>query len=244
MSDNSRLVVIGDIHGRSAWKNVIDKEFTDNTHVVFVGDYFDSFDVSATNQLYNFKEIVAFKEANPNQVTLLVGNHDLHYTRGFMQRYSGYQAASSFSFMLDLEDAIRQNLIQAALSWKGRVLVTHAGLTKTWARDMGIGPDLPLDQVADSINAIFKRSPRNFAFVSGGDLYGNDVYQGPCWVRPESLAADSYTHDMEALQVVGHTQLLEVKEFGWCLYGVDCLEYGYYASVDDDSLSVVNSHNL
>ena len=39
----NKLVAIGDVHGRNTWKQIVEQEQPDT--VVFVGDYFDSFDI-------------------------------------------------------------------------------------------------------------------------------------------------------------------------------------------------------
>ena len=57
---NLRILTFGDIHGRSIWKDVIDKEGIDNLDlVVFLGDYFTSREgISVKNQDENFRNIV------------------------------------------------------------------------------------------------------------------------------------------------------------------------------------------
>ena len=55
-----KTVVIGDIHGRSVWKLIVNMEKPDK--VIFIGDYFDSFDIKGVDQLSNFQDIIAFKE--------------------------------------------------------------------------------------------------------------------------------------------------------------------------------------
>ena len=50
-----RTIFLGDTHGRATWKDIITKENPDR--VVFIGDYFDSFDIEPAEQMFNFKEI-------------------------------------------------------------------------------------------------------------------------------------------------------------------------------------------
>ena len=38
-----KTIVIGDIHGRDVWKEIVFQEQADR--VIFIGDYFDSFDI-------------------------------------------------------------------------------------------------------------------------------------------------------------------------------------------------------
>ena len=67
-----KTIVIGDIHGRTIWKQIVRHNTFDK--VVFEGDYFDSFDISVKDQLKNFNEIIKFKERFPDKVVLLIGN--------------------------------------------------------------------------------------------------------------------------------------------------------------------------
>ena len=82
-----KTLVLGDQHGRSNWKLAVHLENPDR--VVFMGDYFDSFDISGVEQIQNFKEIIEYKETaftnagkdeqHKTKVVLLIGNHDHHY---------------------------------------------------------------------------------------------------------------------------------------------------------------------
>jgi len=40
-----KTIFIGDIHGQDTWKKIVESENPDR--VVFIGDYFDSFDIGA-----------------------------------------------------------------------------------------------------------------------------------------------------------------------------------------------------
>lgn len=52
-----KIVVIGDIHGRNVWEDIIKAESPDQ--VIFMGDYFDSYNIPGVYQIYNFQNIVA-----------------------------------------------------------------------------------------------------------------------------------------------------------------------------------------
>ena len=73
-----KIVVIGDIHGRDTWKEIIAKEEPFDK-VVFLGDYFDSYYISFKNQFINYNEIIKYKDDNKDKVITLFGNHELHY---------------------------------------------------------------------------------------------------------------------------------------------------------------------
>ena len=54
--------------------------------IIFLGDYLDPYaheNISQEEALANFKEIIAFKQANKDRVTLLIGNHEIHYIDTF-----------------------------------------------------------------------------------------------------------------------------------------------------------------
>ena len=67
-----RIVAIGDTHGRSKWKEIVERE-KDADKIVFIGDYFDAKDggYSANRQIVNFNEIVEYKKDNPDIKSIL-----------------------------------------------------------------------------------------------------------------------------------------------------------------------------
>lgn len=77
---SAQILVIPDVHGRAFWKEAVEKHPT--LPVVFLGDYLDPYareNITPDDALTNFKDIIAFKQANKDRVTLLIGNHEIHY---------------------------------------------------------------------------------------------------------------------------------------------------------------------
>lgn len=74
------MIIIPDIHGRTFWKEAVrDRE---NDDIVFLGDYLDPYSyegVTPDNAFENLKDILDFKKEHKENVTLLLGNHDLGY---------------------------------------------------------------------------------------------------------------------------------------------------------------------
>ena len=59
-----KIVVLGDIHGRTVWKDIIAKEEPDQ--VVFLGDYVSTYEnISEVEQVANLKEILRYKDEHP-----------------------------------------------------------------------------------------------------------------------------------------------------------------------------------
>ena len=57
-----KTIILGDTHGSSNWKLATHQDKPDR--VIFIGDYFDSFEISGVEQINNFKEIIQYKENN------------------------------------------------------------------------------------------------------------------------------------------------------------------------------------
>lgn len=74
------MIIIPDIHGRTFWKGALRNRETED--IVFLGDYVDPYDyegITTEQAIANLEEILAFKHEHPDNVTLLLGNHDLGY---------------------------------------------------------------------------------------------------------------------------------------------------------------------
>ena len=72
-----KTLVLGDIHGRTIWKDIIKKENPDK--VIFLGDYVTTHEgISSEQQISNLEEILTYKEENSDKVILLRGNHKIN----------------------------------------------------------------------------------------------------------------------------------------------------------------------
>ena len=194
-----KILTFGDRHGRNDWKKIVSPEYD---KIVFLGDYWDSFDIPFEQQRENFIDLLEYKRANFDRVVLLTGNHDFHYVRGIRESYSGYQTIHRLEIQELLDTALGEDMMTACFL-HNNILFSHAGVTKTWCKNN----DVDVNNIEQSINDLFKYIPRVFEFTSGKNysVYGDDVEQGPFWVRPRSLKDDS----VDFIQVVGHTTIRE-----------------------------------
>lgn len=218
---NKKIIAIGDTHGRNKWKDIVTKEH-DTDRVIFLGDYFDSFNIPFEEQMNNFLSILEYKRSMPDKVVLLLGNHEYHYLTSYsFDRYSGHQLQYAGKIEEILEQAIKEKLIKVAHMEDG-YLCTHAGLTKTWMVNNNI-----IGGTADLINLTFKKNPGAFKFTpykTGLDNVGDSVTQSPIWVRPMALLSDL----PEGLkQVVGHTHQPEGinEDVSGHVFFIDTLDY-------------------
>lgn len=231
-----KTIIIGDIHGRDIWQKILEKEPTER--VIFVGDYFDSFDIPTIEQIDNFKRIIEYKESKTSEVILLVGNHDAHYMNGTNERYSGYQYKMDILIIQVLEE----NKHHLQMSYKmGNYLFTHAGVSSAFMDS--VYDYWNLDNMSDLLNDTFKYRPHIFnfgLFVSDNYInpYGDDNEQSPIWIRPRSLmSANKKTLSEQIIQVVGHTQVEKIDTKGMSddnrYWFIDCLgTSGQYMVID------------
>lgn len=196
-----KYIILGDIHGRTIWEDIVKKETYDL--VIFLGDYFDTRDdIESTQQIENFTNIMKFKRENIDKVIVLIGNHDFHYTYGTNDIYSGYQQLKKYDFGDLIEEAIRTNLIQVCYVEDGFIF-SHAGVTRTWCKN--IFGDVPNnDELEEKINDLLHYRQSAFEFTMGKNFSysGDDICQTPIWVRSKSLKQDKIDG---LIQIVGHT---------------------------------------
>ncbi len=233
-----KVVLIGDIHGRTQWSRIV-RENKDADQFVFFGDYFDPYDyVPFTSQKANFEKIVDFAINSEKKVVLLLGNHDLHYYSG-VEKCSRFDMTNAYTISGLLEKAMAH--MDVAYQFDN-VLCTHAGLSPEWLDKFIAGWDA--SNVSDKVAALHDMNTTPFGFYeydfSG---FGDDVKQGPMWIRPRSLImVNKEDKRLDSLvQVFGHSQVEDIieshnvllNEFDGKFFMVDALEHGGYMVYQD-----------
>jgi hypothetical protein len=252
-------IYIGDIHGRSVWKEIVE-EHKDADNIVFIGDYFDSFNIPGVVQLNNAKEIVEFKkfqELDPTKkVYLLIGNHDIHYMRDIKWKggTSGFNANMMYEFEMFFEE--NKEHFQMCVQIDDR-LCTHAGISETFIKDTGYWSHDYEDYngIEEFINDLFHFRPNEFTFegydnrnygLMSPNGYGDDEGQSPVWIRPRSLQRSNKNADLKKnyIQIVGHTQQdhidIKGKTTGGKYYYIDTLPSGEYLIDEDGEFRIGN----
>lgn len=188
----SKILILGDIHGRTLWKDIVDLEQPDLT--IFLGDYVSTHDHSVTEQMQidNLENILQYKEANPDKVIMLRGNHDTQHLGYYWAECSGFFPKVG-EYMFSNKERFLKNTQWIHVI--DNVVFSHAGISSKWMKNSHI--DNPLD-----INKL--EPPELFGFTPDTmfDVYGESETQPPTWIRPTSLAhccIDGYD------QVIGHT---------------------------------------
>jgi hypothetical protein len=232
-----KINVIGDIHGRTNWKDLVLEDAVN----VFVGDYFDPYErVIADDLMINFTDICEYARNHPDNTILLYGNHDIHYIvpeyGGTTSRYDTWNA-DKFKELFDDYSSLFHGIAYAPDHMH---LITHAGVTKDWLDKYldtddftGVytpeGSKVPNTKEMELfINDLWEKDKSAFSFYRNCDIYdtyGTTPTQSPIWVRPDTLAFCNAYKGTGIIQIVGHTQLKRLvdisEERGLIL--VDCL---------------------
>lgn len=198
-----KILILGDIHGRPFWRDIIGKENPDLT--IFLGDYVTTHELyTAEQQLVELEAILDYKEANPGKVIMLRGNHDLDGLGYYWAQC--YPSAADVRGTMSKERELGKRFLKNTqwlygMSVAGKpTICAHAGVTNEWLeQELKITKFTP--ETIDIINAM--EPDEHFGFTGGRwDNYGTDPQQSCVWIRPQTL---DYHHVPGFDQIVGHT---------------------------------------
>jgi hypothetical protein len=134
----NKIIIIPDVHGRTFWIDAVWGH--ENDDIIFLGDYLDPYTsiegITREQAMKNFMNILSFKDEHPNNVTLLLGNHDLGYICE-----SVCQSRRDWEHYNEIADVFEKNIGKFILATERtsqsgrRILFTHAGVQKGWLLD-------------------------------------------------------------------------------------------------------------
>ena len=215
-------IAIGDVHGLDLWRDVV--EAHPGCRVVFLGDYLDPYGyVHKGKLLDNLRAIIELKRNRPEDVVLLLGNHDLHYfcedacvgTRFDME----IAEAASWMFLNNI------GLFQYAFQ-DGEYLFTHAGVSQLW---------FDYDFCGDASRSVAEQL-NNPAADQVAALHRVGSARGGCACDTGGIFWADKSELEEPLcgftQIVGHNRVAEVTGHtgsgGGKIVFCDCLRNGLY----------------
>ena len=197
------ILIVPDVHGRRFWEPAL--KFAGR--VIFLGDYLDPYPadgITPDEAWVNFLRIVEFRAANPDRVTLLIGNHELHY---FDHAYACTRfSARHYGAVHDvLTGPETGGLFQVCKQLDG-FLFTHAGVSKGWY-DRHRERFTPLGStLEEQLNAYFRTHPAAFAEVSSA-RGGSAPFGSPLWADIHEHFNESEPFDPHVRQIIGHTRM-------------------------------------
>jgi len=205
-----RFCVIGDIHGRDSWMDFVGEN--KDTHFIFLGDYCDPYDnkIDDSDALVNLNLIINYKKSHPDNVTLLIGNHDAQY-----MWYPKYHT-SSVNYNERLKETIKvfqknKSLFQFALQRDNHIFV-HAGISVWWYDEhievlkyFGLKEDN--SNLAEVLNDIGNDDKWRDILMQVSSWRGGDSYiGGPTWADKRELE-----EPLENIhQYVGHNKVQNI----------------------------------
>ena len=198
-----KTLILGDIHGRTCWKDIIDREKPDLT--IFLGDYVTTHeDINSHIQLNNCNEILEYKESNPSKVILLRGNHDLQCLYENRGAWSCYPEPSLDLLYTFSSKEYRDRFLKLT-QWiyiQNDTIYSHAGISQTWLRDT----EKLISEINDlePIESLFGFRPDSMF-----DMSGDSKTQSCIWIRPQSLVEDAIPN---YTQIVGHSTVHSITD--------------------------------
>ena len=224
MDDLTRLIIIPDVHGRGFWRDAV--TLFPNAEFVFLGDYLDPYEeegISNEKAYSGLLEILELKRIRPDRVTLLWGNHDLHYLYPEMMgsRYDVENAERNARTFWDHRELFK--MAYAITAGNNNYLLTHAGIGRKWIT--GTFPELTESDIgATLINELvgyppFMHALEDVSCIRGGDKqYGSMVWADLREHIPEE-------NQLPVIQIFGHTRVAKAFNWGNRFYCLDCAEY-------------------
>jgi hypothetical protein len=202
------ILIVPDVHGRDFWRPALDYPGT----VIFLGDYTDAYGMegfSQDNAYQCLKEIVDFKKKNPERVTLLVGNHELHYynkdyacsrfNERYFDRYNEILAGKDTANLFQLCKQIR------------KYLFIHAGITKGWY-DLHYEEFSQLgNTLEEQLNNLFITNKKAFHEASRHRGGPNEA-GSPLWADIDEHFEEPEHFDDSIIQIIGHTRMRESEK--------------------------------
>lgn len=222
MEKKIRTLIIPDVHGRDFWTKPVHEVLKESdANIVFIGDYVDPYygefapDVDCVQMAIDgLGAIIDLKKANPDMITLLIGNHDAGYCIGDDICSSRMARGKNKA---DIEKLFLENreLFQLALEddVNGKhIIYSHAGIFRGWANQVWGEEEVNADgfNVVNELNDAWKRDSYGILNALGDyDRYrgwGGYEYGSPVWADIQSWDDHPNPEDTFGFNIVGHTQ--------------------------------------
>jgi hypothetical protein len=209
-------LILGDIHGSTFWKTAVAEN--PDCRYVFLGDYLDGKNPAENlenldelnAELANLQEIIKFKKYNPQNVILLLGNHDLLHLE--------YETNEKVSRVFRENRSLFQNAFQI-----DNIIFTHSGFIQRWFVE-DFGGDLTRN-IAEQLNN--PTAEQYDALLQ----FGNQTVRSGIFMAG---IVELYYPLQNFVQIVGHNQVPDIKDVsinGGRIIFCDCLWNGHYLKI-------------
>lgn len=239
-----KILIIGDIHGRSFWREPVMQHIDEVDKVIFLGDELDPYTdedekPSFEDSLAVLEELIDLKKQYQDKVVLLLGNHSMHYRDG---HFGDIARSTRYNFKfaetarkLYNEDIANFQIIKVLEMGGKRVIFTHAGITDFWLKESGVKLD---ENFEENINSMeFSMEGINkLAIIGRHRSWFGQKTGSPLWCDLREMVEDGGIDDENVIQIFGHTRLDKGTAFKlWDMYCVD----SQTVYMMDDSLELI-----
>ena len=230
-----KILVIGDIHGRSIYRDIIEKESPDQ--VIFLGDFASSHhNISPEKQIEEFDWVINYKQQHPNTI-ILRGNHDTEAMGYYWAEC--YPKAYGYDMWAERKQIWLDNTQWVYIDEDLKTIFSHAGVSQIWMDNSRIKSVYEINNLEPS--ELFGFTPDSLF-----DCYGDSVTQPPTWIRPRALCKCNISgYD----QVVGHTpvthgivNIRKATKENRNIWLCDALENRYYLIIDSGTF-IIKQYN-
>jgi predicted phosphodiesterase len=205
----NKILIIPDVHGRQFWRQAVASG--KYSKIIFLGDYVDPYPyehIDGPTAMHGLVDIIAFRDSHPDQVVLLLGNHDMHYFSlhyhdvCLSDRYDYRQAETLHRLYTE---GHRFKLAHEETLGGKHYLFSHAGVTMTWLKQNSgiiVKPDAahlnhPLD-TNKGMDTLAQVGAARWGIYPSGSMVWADIEE----LLESNPLPDTY-------QIVGHTMQME-----------------------------------
>lgn len=223
------MIIIPDIHGRWFWQQPV-KENLGKEQILFLGDYLDPYHgerISSEQAFRQLEYLVEFKQLHPDDITLLLGNHDIHYLTpmGRGSRFDYVHGAWYNMFFRQHAD-----LFQLACETEAggrKYLFSHAGILAGWIerhrKDLDGATPQTVSRVLNDMWLDHSTWLTLFSILADipESRWGSAPYGSPVWSDVQDMRTDA-PELPGYYQIFGHSQqpgLPVINDYFACL---DC----------------------
>ena len=219
----SKLLLIGDIHGRPFWEDAVEKYANDCDKIIFFGDEVDPYPdekITRKQAIRTLEKIIEFKLNNKNKTILLLGNHAAHYLIKGFPRSSRYDSSNAYKIReLYVQHRSLFKLAHEEIINDKKYLFTHAGLMNSWIeRNKNIIGESTLENLNGLVN-----SPQGIMALSEMSIYrswlgeksGSILWSDVQEKIDNNSSIDNIIPNEDSIvegydyQIFGHTQLVD-----------------------------------
>lgn len=251
-----KYTILGDLHCREIWKDILNKELDTSDKVIFLGDYTCPREVNLedpTDACGFLYEILDLKDRYPDKIVLLRGNHDLDLLGYHWAECNprDHKLVREYAQSGDVKGWFLENTQWIYTIPDTSIICSHAGISTAWFKNVINHLNCDFDDDKTALELINTLEPSElFAFTPCklSDYYGTSSSQPCTWIRPQTLIEFGLKG---FIQVVGHTPIStiqnvrklaekELEDYGekprelqdvWCC---DSLQYGNYLVIEDN----------